>query len=105
MYITLDLLLHVCSLALLLDCIADYKDCCEGCMCILQISIEAMKSDQDEISLQGIEFWSTVCDEEVDLGIELQEVGFASVELLLLEIWGQQFVFVFFMIVYLGKVI
>ena len=33
-----------------------------------------MKSDHDEIALQGIEFWSTVCDEEVDLGIELQEV-------------------------------
>ena len=33
-----------------------------------------MKSDIDEVSLQGIEFWSTVCDEEVDLGIELQEV-------------------------------
>ena len=39
-----------------------------------QITIEAMKSDIDEVSLQGIEFWSTVCDEEVDLGIELQEV-------------------------------
>lgn len=32
-----------------------------------------MKSDVDEIALQGIEFWSSVCDEEVDLGIELQE--------------------------------
>ena len=33
-----------------------------------------MKSETDEISLQGIEFWSTVCDEEVDLAIELSEV-------------------------------
>lgn len=33
-----------------------------------------MKSDVDEIALQGIEFWSTVCDEEVDLAIELSEV-------------------------------
>jgi len=33
-----------------------------------------MKSEVDEIALQGIEFWSTVCDEEVDLGIELTEV-------------------------------
>ncbi|XP_067934180.1 importin subunit beta-1-like [Watersipora subatra] len=40
---------------------------------LFAISIEAMKSDHDEIALQGIEFWSTVCDEEVDLGIELQE--------------------------------
>jgi hypothetical protein len=29
--------------------------------------MEAMKSDVDEIALQGIEFWSSVCDEEVDL--------------------------------------
>jgi len=33
-----------------------------------------MKSDVDEIALQGIEFWSSVCDEEVDLAIEYSEV-------------------------------
>lgn len=33
-----------------------------------------MKSEVDEIALQGVEFWSTVCDEEVDLAIELSEV-------------------------------
>ncbi len=32
-----------------------------------------MKSNVDEIALQGIEFWSTVCDEEVDLAIEAAE--------------------------------
>lgn len=37
--------------------------------------MEAMKSDVDEIGLQGIEFWSTVCDEEVDLAIEQSEVS------------------------------
>ena len=37
--------------------------------------MEAMKSEVDEIALQGIEFWSTVCDEEVDLAIELSEVN------------------------------
>ena len=36
--------------------------------------MEAMKSDIDEVALQGIEFWSNVCDEEVDLAIELSEV-------------------------------
>lgn len=35
--------------------------------------MEAMKSDVDEVALQGIEFWSNVCDEELDLGIELSE--------------------------------
>ena len=41
---------------------------------VFQITLEAMKSETDEIALQGIEFWSTVCDEEVDLAIELSEV-------------------------------
>ena len=34
-----------------------------------------MKSDEDEIALQGIEFWSSVCDEEIDLAIEAAEVN------------------------------
>ena len=42
---------------------------------VLQITMEGMKSDVDEVSLQGVEFWSTVCDEEVDLAIEASEVG------------------------------
>lgn len=44
------------------------------CTVIVQISLEAMKSSVDEVALQGIEFWSTVCDEEVDLAIEAAEV-------------------------------
>ena len=39
----------------------------------LQITLEAMKSSIDDVALQGIEFWSTVCDEEVDLAIEAAE--------------------------------
>ena len=38
-----------------------------------------MKSEQDEISLQGIEFWSSVCDEEMDLAIEAAEVFKCSI--------------------------
>ncbi|KAK2722426.1 hypothetical protein QYM36_002833 [Artemia franciscana] len=40
---------------------------------LFAISLEAMKSDIDEIALQGIEFWSNVCDEEIDLVVEAQE--------------------------------
>ena len=32
-----------------------------------------MKCDNDEVALQGIEFWSNVSDEEVDLAIEDSE--------------------------------
>lgn len=32
-----------------------------------------MKSDIEDIALQGIEFWSSVSDEEVDLAIEEAE--------------------------------
>ena len=40
----------------------------------LQISLDAIKSEVPEVSLQGIEFWSTVCDEEIDLDLEAEEV-------------------------------
>ena len=40
----------------------------------LQITVDAMRSEEDEISLQGIEFWSSLCDEEIDLSIEAAEV-------------------------------
>lgn len=45
---------------------------------LFAITLEAMKSETDEIALQGIEFWSTVCDEEVDLAIELSEAAEAG---------------------------
>lgn len=42
---------------------------------LFAITLEAMKSDIDEIALQGIEFWSNVCDEEMDLAIEFSEAN------------------------------
>ncbi|KAH8381065.1 importin subunit beta [Drosophila serrata] len=40
---------------------------------LFPITLAAMKSDNDAVALQGIEFWSNVCDEETDLAIESQE--------------------------------
>ena len=40
---------------------------------LFAITLESMKAPDDEVALQGIEFWSSVCDEEVDLQIEAQE--------------------------------
>jgi importin subunit beta-1 len=34
-----------------------------------------MKNEDDRVALQAIEFWSTVCDEEMDLKEELIEVN------------------------------
>uniref|UniRef100_A0A5S6Q6N0 Importin N-terminal domain-containing protein n=1 Tax=Trichuris muris TaxID=70415 RepID=A0A5S6Q6N0_TRIMR len=42
---------------------------------LFAISVEAMKSDVDEVVLQGIEFWSNVCDEEIDLALEADEAA------------------------------
>lgn len=45
---------------------------------LFPITLEAMKSDIDEVTLQGIEFWSNVSDEEVDLAIEDTEAAEAG---------------------------
>jgi len=42
---------------------------------LFPITLEAMKSEVDEVALQGIEFWSNVSDEEVDLAIEDSEAA------------------------------
>ncbi|XP_076765223.1 importin subunit beta Fs(2)Ket isoform X2 [Xylocopa sonorina] len=42
---------------------------------LFPITLEAMKSDIDEVALQGIEFWSNVSEEEVDLAMEEGEAN------------------------------
>lgn len=53
---------------------------------LFPITLEAMKSDIDEISLQGIEFWSNVSDEEIDLAIEEAEAAEAGMSQLIWEL-------------------
>jgi len=40
---------------------------------LFPITMEAIRSQDDEVCLQGIEFWSNICEEEMDLSIELSE--------------------------------
>ena len=34
-----------------------------------------MRHPEEPVALQAIEFWSTVCDEEIELDMEAAEVG------------------------------
>jgi importin subunit beta-1 len=36
--------------------------------------LEAIDKDVEEVALQGIEFWSTICDEETEIAEETEEV-------------------------------
>lgn len=45
---------------------------------LFPITLAAIKCEVDEVSLQGIEFWSSVCDEEMDLAIEAVEAKEAN---------------------------
>lgn len=40
---------------------------------LFAISVSAMKSPNEDVALQGIEFWSSVCEEESELQLELEE--------------------------------
>jgi importin subunit beta-1 len=40
---------------------------------IFNITLEAMKKDEELVAQQAVEFWSTVCDVEVDILLEMDE--------------------------------
>lgn len=42
---------------------------------LFAITTEAIRSEMDDVALQGIEFWSNVCEEEIDLAIEASEAA------------------------------
>jgi len=70
-----DVQVKVAALQCLVKIMSLYYQYMEAYMgqALFAITLDAMKSDTDEVALQGIEFWSNVCDEEVDLQIEAQE--------------------------------
>ncbi|XP_050670015.1 importin subunit beta-1 isoform X2 [Leptidea sinapis] len=75
-----DMRINVAALQCLVKILSLYYQYMEPYMgqALFPITLEAMKSDIDEISLQGIEFWSNVSDEEIDLSIEEAEAGDAG---------------------------
>lgn len=70
-----DIQVRVAALQCLVKIMSLYYQHMETYMgtALFAITLEAMNSDTDEVALQGIEFWSNVCDEEVDLQIEASE--------------------------------
>jgi len=65
----------VASLQCLVKIMSLYYQFMEAYMgqALFAITLDAMKNETDEVALQGIEFWSNVCDEEVDLMMEAAE--------------------------------
>lgn len=40
-----------------------------------QLTVLGMKSEDEKVALQAVEFWSTVCDEEIELALEAEEAA------------------------------
>lgn len=60
--------ISVCAMQTLVRIVSLYYHVLESYMnALFQITISAIKSNCDELILQGIEFWSTLCDEEIDI--------------------------------------
>ncbi len=62
-----DIQVKVAALQVLVKIMSLYYQFMETYMgpALFAITLEAMKSSEEEVALQGIEFWSNVCDEEV----------------------------------------
>jgi len=39
-----------------------------------QLTIMGMRHPEEPVALQAIEFWSTVCEEEIEMGVDSQDV-------------------------------
>jgi len=42
---------------------------------LFNLTLEAIKKDEEQVALQGLEFWSTICDEEIYLMEEAEEAA------------------------------
>ncbi|CAF0896665.1 unnamed protein product [Didymodactylos carnosus] len=72
-----NLKIQVAALQNLVKILTLYYDYMEYYMgpALFAITMDAMKSSHDEVALQGIEFWSNVCDEEYELQLMQQEAA------------------------------
>eukprot|EP01087_Luapelamoeba_hula_P015927 TRINITY_DN482_c0_g1_i1.p1 TRINITY_DN482_c0_g1~~TRINITY_DN482_c0_g1_i1.p1 ORF type:complete len:853 (-),score=130.53 TRINITY_DN482_c0_g1_i1:37-2595(-) len=47
---------------------------------IFNITLEAIRKDEDAVAQQAIEFWSTICDVEIDILVEIDECANMKVQ-------------------------
>ncbi|KAG9510742.1 Importin subunit beta, partial [Fragariocoptes setiger] len=72
-----DLQVRVAALQCLVKIMSLYYQYMESYMAnaLFAITLHAMRSDNDDVALQGIEFWSNVCDEEIQLAMMAAEAA------------------------------
>ncbi|GMR56453.1 hypothetical protein PMAYCL1PPCAC_26648 [Pristionchus mayeri] len=70
-----DALVKVAALQCLVRIMSLYYQFMESYMsaALFPISVDAMRNKASDVALQGIEFWSNVCEEEIALGLEAEE--------------------------------
>lgn len=67
---------RVAALECLVSIVATYYEYMEDYMgvALFAIVLDAMRSDAEEVVLQGIEFWTSICEEEMSLAVDAEEV-------------------------------
>ncbi|XP_077300767.1 importin subunit beta Fs(2)Ket isoform X2 [Arctopsyche grandis] len=83
---SLDRRISVSALQCLVKILSLYYQFMEPYMpgALFPITLEAMRSDIDEVALQGIEFWSSISEEEIDLANEASDemdAGFSPIRI------------------------
>jgi len=43
---------------------------------LFNLTLESIRKDPESVALQAIEFWATICDEEIYIMDEMEEVCF-----------------------------